>query len=111
MQQHPEEVHRMQTAAGVQIGGDEEQMEVGCLQCICKPPPFLKCKILTFVCFVSIIRNQIAVSYQSLELLQEHGIAATDIAKLQAAGYHTVESVRHHSILYRISYVLLIGSV
>lgn len=40
------------------------------------------------------ITNQIAVSYQSLELLQEHGIAATDIAKLQAAGYHTVESVR-----------------
>jgi hypothetical protein len=39
---------------------------------------------------------QIAVSYQSLELLQEHGIAATDIAKLQAAGYHTVESVRYN---------------
>lgn len=44
--------------------------------------------------FIPMITNQIAVSYQSLELLQEHGIAATDIAKLQAAGYHTVESVR-----------------
>lgn len=45
--------------------------------------------------------KQIAVSYQSLELLQEHGIAATDIAKLQAAGYHTVESVRRSLILLR----------
>lgn len=40
---------------------------------------------------------QIAVSYQSLDILQEHGVAATDIQKLNAAGYHTVESVRWHS--------------
>jgi hypothetical protein len=36
---------------------------------------------------------QIAVSYQSLESLQEHGIAANDIQKLNDAGYHTIESV------------------
>jgi hypothetical protein len=34
-----------------------------------------------------------AVNFQSLETLQEHGIAASDIQKLQNAGYHTVESV------------------
>lgn len=33
--------------------------------------------------------------FQSLEVLQEHGIAANDIQKLQNAGYHTVESVAH----------------
>ena len=41
---------------------------------------------------------QIAVSYQSLDILQEHGIAAADIAKLQAAGYHTIESVAHSTV-------------
>ena len=35
------------------------------------------------------------VSYQTLECLQEHGIAANDIQKLNDAGYHTVESVAH----------------
>lgn len=39
-------------------------------------------------------RSQIAVSYQTIEILQEHGINANDLQKLQAAGYHTVESVR-----------------
>lgn len=29
MQQNPEEVHRHATAAGAQMGGEEEQMEVG----------------------------------------------------------------------------------
>lgn len=33
-----------------------------------------------------------------MECLQEHGIAATDIQKLNAAGYHTVESVAHATI-------------
>lgn len=28
MQQNPEEVHRQQTAAGMQMGGEEEHMEV-----------------------------------------------------------------------------------
>jgi hypothetical protein len=37
---------------------------------------------------------QVAVSYQTLDCLQEHGIAANDIQKLNDAGYHTVESVR-----------------
>jgi Rad51 len=37
---------------------------------------------------------QIAVSYQTIEILQEHGINANDLQKLQGAGYHTVESVR-----------------
>jgi DNA repair protein RAD51 len=40
----------------------------------------------------------VAVSYQSLECLQEHGIALADIQKLNAAGYHTVESVAHATI-------------
>ena len=34
------------------------------------------------------------MNYQSLEVLQEHGIAANDIQKLQNAGFYTVESVR-----------------
>eukprot|EP00934_Nitzschia_sp_Nitz4_P005739 Nitzschia sp. Nitz4//scaffold124_size66437//23716//25071//NITZ4_006110-RA/size66437-augustus-gene-0.2-mRNA-1//1//CDS//3329534549//5729//frame0 len=33
--------------------------------------------------------------FQSLEIFQEHGITANDIQKLQAAGYHTVESIAH----------------
>jgi hypothetical protein len=41
--------------------------------------------------FLSFI--QIAVTYQTLDSLQEHGIAANDIQKLNDAGYHTVESV------------------
>jgi|EP00979_Chaetoceros_neogracilis_P017363 DNA repair protein RAD51 len=35
------------------------------------------------------------VSYQTLEVLIEHGIAANDIQKLNDAGYHTVESIAH----------------
>lgn len=31
--------------------------------------------------------------FRTLEVLQEHGIAANDIQKLQTAGYHTVQSV------------------
>jgi predicted RecB family nuclease len=30
--------------------------------------------------------------------LQEHGIAANDISKLQAAGFYTVESIAHATI-------------
>ena len=37
---------------------------------------------------------KVVVSYQTLDILQEHGIAANDIQKLNAAGFHTVESVR-----------------
>ena len=35
------------------------------------------------------------VSYQTLEVLIEHGIAAADIQKLNDAGFHTVESIAH----------------
>ena len=35
------------------------------------------------------------VTYQSLDLLAEHGIATNDIQKLNEAGYHTVESIAH----------------
>ena len=35
------------------------------------------------------------MSYQTLDCLQEHGIAANDIQKLNDAGYHTVESIAH----------------
>lgn len=44
--------------------------------------------------FLLLVPRQVAVSYQTLDVLQEHGIAANDIQKLNAAGYHTVESVR-----------------
>ena len=40
---------------------------------------------------------QVAVSYQTLDILQEHGIASGDIQKLNAAGFHTVESVSKHT--------------
>jgi hypothetical protein len=43
--------------------------------------------------------SQIAVSYQSIEILQEHGINANDLQKLQGAGYHTVESVRANNVI------------
>jgi hypothetical protein len=36
------------------------------------------------------------ISFQPLETLMDHGIAANDIQKLQAAGFHTVQSVRDH---------------
>jgi DNA repair protein RAD51 len=35
------------------------------------------------------------VTYQTLDILQEHGIASNDIQKLNDAGYHTVESIAH----------------
>jgi len=35
------------------------------------------------------------VSYQPLETLIDHGIAANDIQKLTDAGYHTIESLAH----------------
>lgn len=41
---------------------------------------------------------QVAVTYQSLDLLQEHGVAANDIQKLNDAGFHTIESVAHATI-------------
>ncbi|KAG7367542.1 DNA repair and recombination protein radA [Nitzschia inconspicua] len=34
-------------------------------------------------------------NFQSIEVLQEHGIAANDIEKLRNAGYYTVESIAH----------------
>lgn len=40
----------------------------------------------------------ISVTYQSLDLLQEHGVAANDIQKLNDAGFHTMESVAHATI-------------
>eukprot|EP00565_Helicotheca_tamesis_P003434 CAMPEP_0185733364 /NCGR_PEP_ID=MMETSP1171-20130828/19265_1 /TAXON_ID=374046 /ORGANISM="Helicotheca tamensis, Strain CCMP826" /LENGTH=346 /DNA_ID=CAMNT_0028403077 /DNA_START=16 /DNA_END=1056 /DNA_ORIENTATION=- len=42
--------------------------------------------------------EEVAVTYQTLDLLQEHGIAANDIQKLNDAGYHTVESVAHATV-------------
>jgi DNA repair protein RAD51 len=49
-------------------------------------------------CFVSKYYSQVAVTYQSLDLLQEHGVAANDIQKLNDAGFHTIESVAHATI-------------
>lgn len=31
--------------------------------------------------------------FQPIEILQEHGIAANDVQKLQNAGFHTIEAV------------------
>eukprot|EP00588_Corethron_pennatum_P008493 CAMPEP_0194265714 /NCGR_PEP_ID=MMETSP0169-20130528/860_1 /TAXON_ID=218684 /ORGANISM="Corethron pennatum, Strain L29A3" /LENGTH=345 /DNA_ID=CAMNT_0039006235 /DNA_START=152 /DNA_END=1189 /DNA_ORIENTATION=- len=41
---------------------------------------------------------QVAVTYQPIETLQEHGIASADIAKLNEAGYYTVESLAHATV-------------
>ena len=41
---------------------------------------------------------QVAVNYQSLDMLQEQGVAVNDIQKLNDAGYHTIESVAHATI-------------
>ena len=62
---------------------------------------FLHCDTATLLRFVYLPSKyylllsfiQIAVTYQTLDSLQEHGIAANDIQKLNDAGYHTVESV------------------
>jgi len=41
---------------------------------------------------------EVAVTYQSLELLAEHGIAENDIQKLNNAGYYTIESIAHATV-------------
>jgi hypothetical protein len=47
---------------------------------------------------LALLVPQISVAYQTLDILQEHGIAANDIQKLQAAGYFTVESIAHATV-------------
>lgn len=42
--------------------------------------------------------KQISVTYQSLDILQEHGVAVNDIQKLNDAGFHTIESVAHSTV-------------
>ncbi|KAL3906816.1 MAG: hypothetical protein SGILL_009122, partial [Bacillariaceae sp.] len=37
----------------------------------------------------------VSMTYQGVEILQEHGIAANDIEKLKNAGYNTVEAIAH----------------
>jgi hypothetical protein len=37
---------------------------------------------------------QVPAAFQTIDVLQEHGIAANDLDKLRNAGYYTVESVR-----------------
>jgi len=41
---------------------------------------------------------EVNVAYQTLDSLQEHGIAVNDIQKLNDAGYHTVESIAHATV-------------
>jgi len=41
---------------------------------------------------------EVTVTYQTLESLQEQGVAANDIKKLNDAGYFTVESVAHATV-------------
>jgi vancomycin permeability regulator SanA len=60
---------------------------------------------LTLLLFLLLLLlYQITVSYQSLDILQEHGIAANDIQKLNVAGYHTLESVRAHIVFVFVPY-------
>jgi hypothetical protein len=61
---------------------------------------------------------KVAVSYQTLDVLQEHGIAVNDIQKLNAAGFYTIESVRlggkfvyRHKMKNEHSHGLLCGTV
>lgn len=42
--------------------------------------------------------EEIRVSYQGIEILQDHGIATNDIQKLCDAGYHTIESIAHATV-------------
>jgi hypothetical protein len=51
---------------------------------------------LRYATFLNLVL-QMVPQFQLIEVLQEHGIAANDIQKLQNAGYHTVESVRQAS--------------
>lgn len=48
------------------------------------------------------------VTYQTLEILQEHGIASNDIQKLMMAGYHTIESVRKTKLAHAIIIIIII---
>ena len=42
--------------------------------------------------------QEIGVNFQTLDCLNEHGINANDIQKLQDAGYHTVEAIAHSTV-------------
>ena len=46
-----------------------------------------------YACTLRQFMQVVTVCFQRIEELESHGIAAVDIKKLKAAGFHTVESV------------------
>ena len=69
---------------------------ISLLCCLTKRTHHEQC--LNILLFIFHHHCQVAVTYQSLDLLQEHGVAANDIQKLNDAGFHTIESVAHATI-------------
>lgn len=54
--------------------------------------------------------QEVAVSFRRIEELEQYGVNKTDITKLKAGGYHTVESVsavdKQIEFIYVISYYI-----
>ena len=63
--------------------------------------PLFILKLTRRVCLLLIYSTDILqdACYQTLDVLQEHGISANDIQKLQSGGYNTIQSVRKYSII------------
>ena len=65
----------------------------------CFIPPLTLCYNTTISLFHHHLAAQVThVGYQPLDLLQEHGVAANDIQKLNDAGFHTMESIAHSTV-------------
>ena len=62
-----------------------------------------------FICLILSSKNG-STCYHRIEELESHGIAAVDIKKLKAGGYHTIESVLYLTIyLYSSNSVVKIA--
>lgn len=55
------------------------------------------------------VEGQIATCYHKIEELESYNINKTDITKLKAAGFHTIEAVYYHSLnAFTISIILIV---
>ena len=78
---------KKQTLSVSEIVGFSHDLMVGCVY-------RGQSKIYSYFSIYFLLFSQVVPQFQSIEVLQEHGIAANDIEKLQGAGYYTIESVR-----------------
>ena len=78
---------KKQTLSVSEIVGFSHDLMVGCVY-------RGQSKIYSYFSIYFLLFSQVVPQFQSIEVLQEHGIAANDIEKLQGSGYYTIESVR-----------------